>query len=93
MLLYRLVEYSIVHYHNIIHKRIKINKLGNNSTESASTYPSVLIPAGWDGDILHHVHLLLLPVYLTVLISCLALILGILTVCIIHIMHVHVIQM
>ena len=65
-------------------KCIKMDKLGNNSNESASTYPSVLIPGGWDGDVLHHVHLLLLAVYLAVLISCLTLILGILTVCIAH---------
>ena len=68
-------------YHN---KHIKIRNLGDNSTYRTSTYPSVLIPGGWDGDVLHHVHLLLLAVYLAVLISCLALILGIFLVCITH---------
>eukprot|EP00090_Calanus_glacialis_P025621 TRINITY_DN4011_c0_g1_i1.p1 TRINITY_DN4011_c0_g1~~TRINITY_DN4011_c0_g1_i1.p1 ORF type:complete len:211 (+),score=46.22 TRINITY_DN4011_c0_g1_i1:55-687(+) len=74
------IAWSVVYStFQVAYAAIQINKLGNNSTESASTYPSVLIPGGWDGDVLHHVHLLLLPVYLTVLISCLALILGILT--------------
>ena len=40
-------------------------------------YPSVLLPEGWNEDVVSHIHLLLLVVYLTVLISCIILVLGI----------------
>ena len=40
-------------------------------------YPSVLIPEGWNEDVVSHIHLLLLVVYLPVLISCIILALGI----------------
>jgi hypothetical protein len=40
-------------------------------------YPSVLIPEGWNASVVSHLHLLLLVVYLTVLISCIILVLGI----------------
>ena len=40
-------------------------------------YPSALIPEGWNGDVVSHVHLLLLVVYLPVLLSCIILALGI----------------
>ena len=40
-------------------------------------YPSALIPDGWNADVVSHIHLLLLVVYLPVLISCIILALGI----------------
>jgi hypothetical protein len=40
-------------------------------------YPSALIPEGWNANVVIHVHILLLVVYLTVLISCIILVLGI----------------
>ena len=49
----------------------------NHTTHSSVLHPSVLIPDGWDKDVLSHVHLLLLVLYLAVFISCLFLILGI----------------
>ena len=39
--------------------------------------PSILIPEGWQVDVVNQMHLLLLVVYLLVLISCLLLALGI----------------
>jgi hypothetical protein len=88
MLLYRSVEYTIFHIaYVVIQECGKINKPVNNTEENgsqithsplhATPYPSVLMADGWDGDVLSHVHLLLLVVYLTVLISCMTLILGI----------------
>ena len=50
-------------------------------------YPSVLIPEGWNVDVVGHVHLLLLVVYLPVLISCIILVLGIFLVDIKNISH------
>ena len=53
------------------------NDTASYSTNLSSSYPSVLMPDGWDGDVIYNVHLLLLVVYLAVFISCMALILGI----------------
>ena len=43
----------------------------------SNRYPSVLIPEGWNEDVVRHIQLLLLVVYLPVLISCIILGLGI----------------
>ena len=40
-------------------------------------HSSVPMPEGWHVDVVSHVHLLLLVVYLTVLLSCIILVLGI----------------
>ena len=53
------------------------NDTADDSPNPSSSYPSVLMPDGWDGDVLSHVHLLLLVVYLSVFISCMTLLLGI----------------
>ena len=55
----------------------KIGSLPSYEHLPSIRYPSVLITEGWHGDVVSHVYLLLLVVYLTVLISCIILVLGI----------------